>query len=50
VFLNALGFWVTRVSFGGFTGAVLYVGYSALISFLVAVLTGKNAEKVIFPA
>jgi transmembrane 9 superfamily protein 2/4 len=41
VFLNALGFWVTRVSFGGFTGAVLYVGYSALISFLVAVLTGK---------
>ncbi|EXJ57476.1 hypothetical protein A1O7_07824 [Cladophialophora yegresii CBS 114405] len=40
VFLNALGFWVTRVSFGGLTGAVLYVGYSALISFLVAVLTG----------
>ncbi|KIW10437.1 hypothetical protein PV08_11401 [Exophiala spinifera] len=40
VFVNALGFWVTRVSFGGFTGAVLYVGYSALISFLVAVLSG----------
>ncbi|KAK5464745.1 Transmembrane 9 superfamily member 2 [Exophiala xenobiotica] len=40
VFLNALGFWVTRVSFGGLTGAVLYVGYSALISFLVSVLTG----------
>ena len=42
VFLNALGFWATRISFGGLTGAVLYVGYSALISFLVFVLTGKN--------
>lgn len=41
VFLNALGFWATRISFGGLTGAVLYVGYSALISFLVFVLTGK---------
>lgn len=41
VFLNALGFWVTRLSFGGITGAVLYVGYSALISFLVSVLTGE---------
>ncbi|RVX73310.1 hypothetical protein B0A52_02952 [Exophiala mesophila] len=40
VFVNALGFWVTRVSFGGLTGAVLYVGYSALIGFLVFVLTG----------
>ena len=42
VFLNALGFWVTRISFGGLTGAVLYVGYSALVGFLVFVLTGKN--------
>jgi transmembrane 9 superfamily protein 2/4 len=42
VFLNALGFWATRVSFGSFTGAVLYVGYSALISFLVFVLTGES--------
>lgn len=42
VFLNALGFWATRVTFGGVTGAVLYVGYSALISFLVCVLTGKS--------
>ena len=40
VFLNALGFWATRVSFGGLTGAVLYVGYSALVGFLVFVLTG----------
>ena len=42
VFLNALGFWATRITFGGLTGAVLYVGYSALISFLVFVLTGEH--------
>ncbi|KAJ5769615.1 hypothetical protein N7520_004174 [Penicillium odoratum] len=41
VFLNALVFWATRVSFGGLTGAVLYVGYSALIGFLVFILTGS---------
>lgn len=41
VFVNALLFWATRVSFGGLTGAVLYVGYSALIGFLVFILTGK---------
>lgn len=41
VFLNALFFWATRVSFGGLTGAVLYLGYSALLAFLVFILTGK---------
>ncbi|KAL4865394.1 hypothetical protein BDV12DRAFT_149353 [Aspergillus spectabilis] len=41
VFLNALLFWATRVSFGGVTGAVLYVGYSALIGFVVFILTGS---------
>jgi transmembrane 9 superfamily member 2/4 len=41
VFIMALGFWMLRVSFGGLTGAVLYVGYSALVGFLVFVLTGK---------
>ncbi|KAE8393484.1 hypothetical protein ETB97_005875 [Aspergillus alliaceus] len=41
VFLNALLFWATRVSFGGLTGAVLYVGYSALIGFIVFILTGS---------
>ena len=40
VFVNALIFWATRVSFGGLTGAVLYVGYSALIAFIVFILTG----------
>ncbi len=42
VFVMALGFWMLRVSFGGLTGAVLYVGYSALVSFLVFLLTGKR--------
>lgn len=42
VFVNALIFWATRVSFGGLTGAVLYVGYSALISFIVFILTGMS--------
>ncbi|KAE8354045.1 hypothetical protein BDV28DRAFT_131955 [Aspergillus coremiiformis] len=41
VFLNALLFWATRVSFGGLTGAVLYVGYSALIGVIVFILTGS---------
>lgn len=42
VFIMALGFWMLRVSFGGLTGAVLYVGYSALMGFLLFVLTGKT--------
>ena len=46
VFLNALGFWATRISFGGVIGAVLYVGYSALVGFLVFVLTGETAVLV----
>lgn len=44
VFLIALWFWVTRISFGGLTGAVLYVGYSALIGFLVFILCGKELQ------
>ena len=40
IFLNCLGLWASRFSFGGLTGAVLYVGYSALISFLVSILCG----------
>lgn len=41
VFVIALWFWLTRISFGGLTGAILYVGYSALIGFLVFILTGS---------
>ena len=44
VFINALGFWATRISFGGLTGAVLYVGYSALIGFMVFLLSGKSCS------
>ncbi|ETN41397.1 uncharacterized protein HMPREF1541_03332 [Cyphellophora europaea CBS 101466] len=40
VFLNALGFWAMKISFGGLTGTVLYIGYSALIAFLVFLLSG----------
>ncbi len=47
VFLHALGFWITRFSFGSFTGTVLYVGYSALLSFLISVLTGKLMSGVL---
>lgn len=41
IFLNAMLYWVSRVSTGGFAGSVLYIGYSALISFLFFVLTGE---------
>ncbi|EEP78137.1 conserved hypothetical protein [Uncinocarpus reesii 1704] len=41
VFINALVFWATRVSFGGLTGAILYLGYSALLAFLASILTGS---------
>ena len=40
VFLNALFFWATRISFGGLTGAVLYIGYSALMGAGVTLLSG----------
>jgi transmembrane 9 superfamily member 2/4 len=41
VFLNALGWWVGKLSLGGWTSNVLYLGYSALIGGLFFVLTGK---------
>ena len=40
VFLNALFFLITRLQLGGLAGTVLYIGYSALISFLFFILTG----------
>jgi len=42
VFVNAMVFWASRLSFGSFVSGVLYLGYSALISLLVFVLTGKS--------
>lgn len=41
IFLNALIYWVTKLSLSGFAGSVLYIGYSALISFLFFILTGE---------
>jgi transmembrane 9 superfamily member 2/4 len=35
VFLNALGFWATRVSFGGLTGAGKYLGTISSIDILI---------------
>jgi transmembrane 9 superfamily protein 2/4 len=40
VFLNAMAYWMTKLSLGGLAGGVLYLGYSALISFLFFILTG----------
>ena len=43
VFLYALFYWAKHLSFGSFTSGVLYVGYSALLSFLFFILTGEFA-------
>jgi len=42
VFLNAMAYWMTKLSLGGLSGGVLYLGYSALISFLFFILTGMS--------
>ena len=44
VFANAMLYWVTNLSLGNFTSGVLYVGYSALLSFLFFILTGKPSK------
>jgi len=41
VFAYAMLYWMTKMKLGGLAGGVLYVGYSALISFLCFILTGK---------
>ncbi|KAI9804190.1 MAG: hypothetical protein M1825_001592 [Sarcosagium campestre] len=40
VFLLALLYWASKISLGGVAGNILYLGYSALISFLFFILTG----------
>jgi transmembrane 9 superfamily protein 2/4 len=40
VFANALIYWITKLQLGGLSGSVLYIGYSALMSFLFFILTG----------
>lgn len=49
VFLNALIYWVTKLKLGGLAGSVLYIGYSALISFLFFILTGTPHLNPILP-
>lgn len=52
VFLNAMAYWLTKLQLGGFAGGVLYLGYSALISFLFFILTGMLIfyfSRVAFP-
>ncbi|PHH64397.1 hypothetical protein CDD81_4618 [Ophiocordyceps australis] len=41
IFLNCLLYLLTKVKLGGLAGMVLYVGYSALISFLFSILAGS---------
>lgn len=41
IFANAIIYWISKLSIGGLSGSVLYVGYSALISFLFFILTGS---------
>ncbi|KAH7031647.1 uncharacterized protein B0I36DRAFT_242980 [Microdochium trichocladiopsis] len=41
IFANALIYLVSKLSLGGLSGTVLYVGYSALLSFLFFILTGS---------
>lgn len=40
IFANSLLYLVTKLKLGGMAGIVLYIGYSALISFLFFILTG----------
>ncbi|KAJ9137312.1 Transmembrane 9 superfamily member [Pleurostoma richardsiae] len=41
IFANAIIYWISKLSLGGLSGSVLYIGYSALISFLFFILTGS---------
>ena len=41
VFLYSLLYWARMLSFSSFTGGLLYLGYSLLLSFLWFVLSGK---------
>ncbi|KAG6031183.1 hypothetical protein E4U41_007657 [Claviceps citrina] len=41
IFLNCLLYLITKVKLSGLAGIVLYIGYSALISFLFFILAGS---------
>jgi transmembrane 9 superfamily protein 2/4 len=48
VFVNALIYWIAKVRTGGLIGSMLYLGYSALISFLFFILTGESFNNPFF--
>lgn len=48
IFLNCLLYLITKVKLGGLAGIVLYMGYSALISFLFFILAGMFFAHLIF--
>ena len=41
VLAHSLFYWATKMRLSGLTGSVLYLGYSALVAFLMFILTGK---------
>lgn len=48
VFANALIYWVTKLQLSDSAGSVLYIGYSALISFLFFILTGTSFHFLLY--
>jgi transmembrane 9 superfamily protein 2/4 len=46
VFAYSLLYWARMLSFSSWTGGMLYLGYSALLSFMWFVLSGKFAIRV----
>jgi transmembrane 9 superfamily protein 2/4 len=49
IFLNAIIYWISKLSLGGFVGSVLYIGYSLMISFLFFILTGMSPGPLLQP-
>lgn len=45
VFANAMVYWATKLHMSTLVGMLLYVGYSAVISFLFFILTGTSLVK-----
>lgn len=49
IFLNSLFYLITKLQLSSLAGAVLYIGYSALISVLFFILSGKWDPRQPFP-
>jgi len=48
IFLHALLYWTSKLSLGGFTSNVLYLGYSLLLTALYFITTGISSHPPIF--